>query len=348
MSCKPQFAASISDALQLNLPKYLAIVLDETVVTEGFSCVLDQLISRAPRTSLLVACDPNSRKSILATLATGTAEWIMKPVDGEELLARLRRFERQRRIHDELEDSLQFIQRVADATPEMLYLFDVQDGCTIYVNRRVCSVLGCTPEGIPAEGYMFFKSVAHHDDADRVANYLARKLATASVGDAVQSEYRIRDRHRRWRWIRSRETVFQRDEDGHAKQILGTAQDITDRKELEQTQSLLAAIVASSDNAIIGKNLDGEIISWNEAAERMYGYTKDEAVGQNISILAPPEHQNEIPELLQRIRHGRRVDHYETTRCCKDGTLLHVSITISPIKNREGQVTGASTIARRT
>ncbi len=346
LSCKSRVVTSVSDALKLNLEQYLAIVLDESV-TSGLAEDLAQLVLRAPPAALIVACDTSSRYAITTTLATSAAEWIAKPIDNEEFLGRIHRFERQRRTRAELEDSLHFIQRVADATPEMLYLFDAQDGYTIYVNQQVCSVLGCTPEGIPAEGFMFFHSVAHPDDVERAAGQLASKLATARDIDVIQSEYRILDQHRRWRCLQTRETVFHRDEDGHPKQILGAAHDVTDRKELEQTQALLAAIVASSDDAIIGKTLDGEIISWNEAAASMYGYTKDEVIGQNISLLVPADRQNEVPALLERIRLGERRDHYKTTRCHKDGTTFKVSITISPIKNRNGQVTGASTIARR-
>ncbi len=110
--------------------------------------------------------------------------------------------------------------------------------------------------------------------------------------------------------------------------------------------SLLAAIVDSSDDAIISKNLDGIITSWNQGAQRIFGYTAAEAVGQSILMLLPPERQGEECEILARIRKGERVDPFETIRRRKDGKLLSVSVTISPIRDVTGKIVGASKIAR--
>ncbi len=108
----------------------------------------------------------------------------------------------------------------------------------------------------------------------------------------------------------------------------------------------LAAIVDSSDDAILSKNLNGIIQSWNTAAERIFGYTADEMVGESILRLIPPELRYEEAEIVGKIRNGERVDHYETTRRAKNGKLLNISLTVSPIKNAEGVVIGASKIAR--
>jgi PAS domain S-box-containing protein len=108
----------------------------------------------------------------------------------------------------------------------------------------------------------------------------------------------------------------------------------------------LAAIVESSDDAIVSKNLDGIIASWNTGAERIFGYTVAEAVGQPITIVIPANRQSEEREILTRIRRGERIDHYETVRQRKDGSLIVVSLTVSPVKNAEGQIIGASKIAR--
>lgn len=108
----------------------------------------------------------------------------------------------------------------------------------------------------------------------------------------------------------------------------------------------LAAIVESSDDAIIAKDLNGIIMNWNRAAERIFGYAAEEVIGKPVTILMPPERENEEPGILRRIRSGERVDHYETVRRRKDGTLLEISLTVSPIRNAEGQIVGASKIAR--
>lgn len=108
----------------------------------------------------------------------------------------------------------------------------------------------------------------------------------------------------------------------------------------------LAAIVESSDDAIIFKDLNGIIKTWNKGAEQIFGYTADEAVGKPVTILIPEDHLDEEPGILARIRRGERVDHYETIRRRKDGRLIHISLTVSPVKDDEGKVIGASKIAR--
>jgi PAS domain S-box-containing protein len=122
--------------------------------------------------------------------------------------------------------------------------------------------------------------------------------------------------------------------------------DITERKLAERANSLLAAIVDSSDDAIISKNFDGIITSWNKSAERIFGYTADEAIGKPITLLIPPECCGEEEEIIARLRRGERVDHFETTRMRKDGSTLDVSLTISPVRDTKGQVVGASKVAR--
>jgi two-component system NtrC family sensor kinase len=122
--------------------------------------------------------------------------------------------------------------------------------------------------------------------------------------------------------------------------------DITERKRGEETRERLAAIVDSSDDAIIGQTLDGIITSWNRGAEQLYGYSPAEVIGQPLTILAPPDLSDDFPHLLECLRRGERIDHYETQRLHKDGTRLDVSLTISPIRDSTGQIIGASKIAR--
>jgi PAS domain S-box-containing protein len=114
----------------------------------------------------------------------------------------------------------------------------------------------------------------------------------------------------------------------------------------EAARAWLAAIVDSSDDAIIAKTLEGIITHWNGAAQQMYGYTADEIVGRPVSVLIPPDRPDELPHILDRIAQGERVDHYETERVRKDGRRIEVSVTISPIRDASGAVRGASAIAR--
>ncbi len=114
----------------------------------------------------------------------------------------------------------------------------------------------------------------------------------------------------------------------------------------EEKHAILAAIIASSDDTIISKTLEGIITSWNPAAERMFGYSEAEAIGQHISLIIPPERLEEETFIIGQIIKGEKVDHFETVRRAKNGTLIPISLTVSPIKNRRGQIIGASKVAR--
>ena len=135
--------------------------------------------------------------------------------------------------------------------------------------------------------------------------------------------------------------------------VIEVNRDVTGRKQIEaalyereEQLQRLASIVQSSDDAIVSKNLDGIITSWNKGAERIFGYTAEEAIGQAITIVIPQDRQDEERTILTRIRRGERIDHFETVRQRKDGSLIVVSLTISPVKNAEGKIVGASKIAR--
>ncbi len=133
---------------------------------------------------------------------------------------------------------------------------------------------------------------------------------------------------------------------GSGRIFVGIVRDITERKRAEEARSQLAAIVESSDDAIIGKSLDGTITTWNAGAERLYGYSAAEAKGRAVSLIVPPEHTDEVPSILRRIKRGESVDHYETVRVKRDGQRIDVSLTVSPIKDAAGEIVGASAIAR--
>ncbi len=115
---------------------------------------------------------------------------------------------------------------------------------------------------------------------------------------------------------------------------------------LDRVAQHYAAIVESSDDAILSKDLDGVILSWNRGAERLFGYSADEAVGRPITLIIPPDRLNEEPTILGKIRNGEAVEHFETVRLRKDGTPIDISLTVSPIRDADGIVVGASKIAR--
>jgi PAS domain S-box-containing protein len=140
--------------------------------------------------------------------------------------------------------------------------------------------------------------------------------------------------------------VAERDASGNVTTVLESNRDITEMKRAQEVQNRLAAIVESSDDAIVSKNLDGVVTSWNKAAERIFGYTAAEAVGRRIGLIIPSDRQEEENDILARLRRGERIDHFETVRQRKDGRKLDVSVTISPVKDAHGRVVGASKVAR--
>ncbi len=163
---------------------------------------------------------------------------------------------------------------------------------------------------------------------ERVVCYEPITLAT-TVGEPIQVE-----------WV---STLFRAN--GHAV-LQCNLRDITDRQRAEEARQHLAAIVASSDDAILSKDLNGIITSWNAAAEHLYGYNAQEIVGQPVSRLFPPDRQDEFVEIMERLRRGERIEHFETLRVCKNGSVVPVSVTISPVKDAQGVIVGASAIAR--
>jgi len=137
-----------------------------------------------------------------------------------------------------------------------------------------------------------------------------------------------------------------RDRSGALTGAVNTLIDITERKRSEQFEKRFASVIESSDDAIVSKDLDGIIKTWNPGAERLFGYTAEEVIGKPITLLIPMDRHGEESDILSRIRRGECVDHYETVRQRKDGSLVEISVTVSPIKNAEGRIIGASKIAR--
>ena len=137
-----------------------------------------------------------------------------------------------------------------------------------------------------------------------------------------------------------------RDASGNIAGVFAAARDITEQKKAQEARFMLASIVEFSEDGIIGKTINGLIVSWNPGAEKLYGYSEKEVIGKPISILIPPGHFDEMPAILERIKCTETIEHYEAVRIRKDGKRIDVSLTISPIKDEEGRIIGASTIAR--
>ncbi len=137
-----------------------------------------------------------------------------------------------------------------------------------------------------------------------------------------------------------------KDQAGRPQHLVGVVEDITERKRAEEAQARLVAVIASSDDAIISMTLDAIVLSWNRGAQYMYGYTADEVIGSTTQALIPSDRSDEESVILDRIRRGERIEHFETKRKRKDGTVFDVSIAVSPIEDTRGKIIGASKITR--
>jgi PAS domain S-box-containing protein len=201
--------------------------------------------------------------------------------------------------------------------------------------------------GIPKDTPPTFASFSKHihpDDQNWVQTEIQNALDPVKGGNYELSFRIIRFDNGQSRWVKVHGTVyFEKDE---PVRFIGTVLDITDMKVAEEKSAKLAAIIASSDDAIISKTLESIITSWNAAAERIFGYRADEMIGESIYKLIPEDRLEEEPQILARLRSGERVDHFETKRQTKDGRLIDVSLTVSPVKDPQGNIIGVSKIAR--
>jgi PAS domain S-box-containing protein len=221
----------------------------------------------------------------------------------------------------------------------------------VEANQRLCDILGYSLDELRRLTLM---QITHPEDLAETQAQAGALLAGQLPQCAIEKRYVRKDGAAVW----GRTTLtLLRAVSGEAQQFIGVIEDITNRRQTEQAlrdaraqaheiRGNLAAIVQSSDDAIISKTLEGVISTWNYGAERMYGYTAEEVVGKSITVLIPPNHLDEEPPILEKLRRGERIDHYETVRRRKDGTLLNVSLTVSPIKDLDGTIVGASKIAR--
>ena len=182
------------------------------------------------------------------------------------------------------------------------------------------------------------------DPEDRAAVSQAVHDAIVNHTDVI-TEFRIRLNNGEMRWIGTQgHAVY--DPDGKPTQMFGVAADITERKRAETARSHLAAIVESSDDAIISTRLDQTVVSWNAAASRLFGFSAEEMIGKPVTLIVPPELYQDEEQSLARIRRGERIDHYETYRVTKDGRRVEVSVSVSPVRDEQGRIVGASKIVR--
>ena len=250
--------------------------------------------------------------------------------------------ERQR-AEEALRQSERRFRAMIDALPAAIYTTDAEGRLT-YFNPAAVAFSGRVPE-LGTDQWCVSWKLSYPDGTPMPHDACAMAIALTE-GRAVHGVEAIAERPDGTRlWFTPYPTPLH---DSAARIVGGINMlvDITERKQAEQARAQLAAIVASSDDAIISKDLNGIISSWNHGAERLFGYTAPEAIGQPVTMLIPPGRLDEEPRILERIRRGERIDHYETVRRRKDGTLLHISLCVSPVTDTHGTIVGASKIAR--
>jgi two-component system cell cycle sensor histidine kinase/response regulator CckA len=217
---------------------------------------------------------------------------------------------------------------------------NLRTGVTV-ISGEFARLHGLTPDH-PSLTHEEYLELVHPDDRNRMNEQYRQSLEETHFWD---TEFRVVWPDRSVHWILAKGQVLP-DNLGRPVRLAGIVMDVTERKRVEEQRSRLASIVQSCEDAIFSKDLDGGILSWNAGAEKLFGYTADEIIGKSISLLLPPEHLPELPNILGRIRSGARLEHYEVTRMRKDGSRVDISVTISPIKDSAGVLVGNCGIAR--
>jgi PAS domain S-box-containing protein len=233
--------------------------------------------------------------------------------------------------------SEQRLQAILENSATVIFLKSL-DGRYLLVNRRWEELVHTAADRVIG------RTDADIFPPETAAQLRANDLAVLSAGKSISVEETVRLDDGVHTFVVVKFPM--RDSDGAVSGVYGIATDITERKQLEASSQRLAAIIESSEDAVASKDLNGLVTSWNRGAERIFGYRADEILGKPISILAAPERADEMPAILAKIRRGERVDHFETRRRRKDGRIIDVSLTISPVRDEDGRVVGASKIAR--
>lgn len=286
-------------------------------------------------------------ESRIEGLQAGADEYLVKPFSARELLAsvgsqvQLARLRRE----SELAIGLRNQQREILLNRAPVGVFAVDGDFKIReVNPIALPILGDAPGGLPGRDFdEFVHMLVEQGPADEIVRIVRRTLETGEpYQEKERAVFRIDRRRIEWYEWRLDRIVLP---DGRLG-IVCYIRDISEEKRAAAEKAHLAAIVDSADDAIIAKTLDGVIQSCNAAAERLFGYPAEELIGQEVRILIPQERQREEDEILARIRRGERISHFETVRVTKDGRLIEVSLTVSPVRDDSGRIIGASKIAR--
>ncbi|WP_246690945.1 PAS domain S-box protein [Neorhizobium alkalisoli] len=212
------------------------------------------------------------------------------------------------------------------------------EGKILHVNRRFCEIVGYD------EGELLGKNIADITYADDVPEQTRLFSRLAATGESFDMEKRYVRQDGSLVWVNNTVSALRNDQ-GKIHQVAVISVEITERKQAQETERRLASIIASSNDAILAIDLDMTITAWNGGAEQLYGYTAEEIVGQSVLVLVPKDRRDEEPALLEQIKAGSVIEAYETRRRRKDGRLVDILLSVSPVYDRAGKIIGASKTA---
>ena len=244
-----------------------------------------------------------------------------------------------------LRESEKRMRQLTFLMPAAVYSCD-EEGQITFFNRRAAELWGREPNLKNNQEKYCGSFRALGPDGSQIPHSQSLMAMAVKTGKPARNEETMIERPDGSRIILKVNIDPLHDINGRLCGAINVFEDVTDLKQAEQASRRLAAIVESSEDAIVSKDLNGNITSWNQAAEQLFGYTAEEAIGKPVTLLIPPERHEEEPEILERIRRGARIEHYETIRRRKDGSLLDISLTVSPIRDAQGNIVGAAKIAR--
>ncbi len=298
-----------------------------------------------PETPFIALSGSIDEESAVELIKRGATDYVSKhnlaklPPAIQRAMNEVRQREEKHRAEVSQRDSESRFRAIFEGAGTGIAVEDLQ-GRIVETNRALQQMLGYTAEELQAITRRDFTHA--HDHKEDQAHY--KRLLTGE-SDYYQVEKRFVRKDGRIIWGRLTVSMV-RDAAGRPQFPLAMIEDITERQRAEEAHLQHASIVEYSNDAIISTTFDGIIFNWNPAAERVYGHTAREANGRSISLIIPPDKEEEFTQILERIKRGERIDNFETVRVRKDGSLIHVSVTTSPIKDASGKVMGASSISR--